>query len=83
MALITCPDCSKQISDSASACIHCGRPMHTQRDDILFEIESTRREIDRLDEFYGRTDNYDAMQNAWSNIEKLRARLKELNGRLK
>lgn len=27
MALINCSDCGKEISDSAAACIHCGRPM--------------------------------------------------------
>src|SRR6266704_3838043 len=26
MALITCPDCGKQISDKAPACPKCGRP---------------------------------------------------------
>lgn len=26
MAIITCPDCSKEISDSAPACPNCGRP---------------------------------------------------------
>lgn len=26
MALITCPDCDKQVSASAPACPHCGRP---------------------------------------------------------
>ena len=31
MALIECPDCGKNISDSAPACIGCGRPM-TQGD---------------------------------------------------
>jgi hypothetical protein len=29
MALITCPDCQKQISDSAENCPGCGRPMST------------------------------------------------------
>jgi len=24
MALITCPECGKDVSDSAAACIHCG-----------------------------------------------------------
>lgn len=28
MALITCPDCGKPVSDQAGSCIHCGRPMH-------------------------------------------------------
>lgn len=27
MALIKCPDCGKEVSDAASACIHCGRPI--------------------------------------------------------
>lgn len=27
MALITCPDCGKQLSDQAPACPNCGRPM--------------------------------------------------------
>ena len=27
MGLIVCPDCSNQVSDSASACPKCGRPM--------------------------------------------------------
>lgn len=28
MALIECPDCGKNISDMATSCIHCGRPMN-------------------------------------------------------
>ena len=27
MALITCPECGKQISDKADKCIHCGFPL--------------------------------------------------------
>lgn len=27
MALMTCPDCNRQISSSAPACPNCGRPM--------------------------------------------------------
>ena len=27
MALIICPECSNEISDKASACVHCGCPM--------------------------------------------------------
>lgn len=27
MALITCPDCQKQVSDQAPACPNCGRPI--------------------------------------------------------
>jgi len=28
VSLITCPDCSQSVSDLASACIHCGRPLN-------------------------------------------------------
>lgn len=27
MALVVCHDCQKQISDTASVCVNCGRPM--------------------------------------------------------
>ena len=27
MALIKCPECGKEVSDKASACIHCGYPL--------------------------------------------------------
>ena len=27
MALIKCPECGKEISDKAPACIHCGFPL--------------------------------------------------------
>ena len=27
MPLINCPDCSQQVSDQASTCLHCGRPI--------------------------------------------------------
>lgn len=26
MGLVKCPDCGKEVSDKAPACIHCGRP---------------------------------------------------------
>ncbi|HPQ69085.1 MAG TPA: zinc ribbon domain-containing protein [bacterium] len=31
MALITCPDCGKEISDAAPACPHCGRPKNIEQ----------------------------------------------------
>ena len=29
MALIKCPECGKEISDKANACVHCGYPLDT------------------------------------------------------
>lgn len=30
MPLVSCPDCNKEISDSAENCPNCGKPMSTQ-----------------------------------------------------
>lgn len=39
MALITCSECGKQISDRASVCIHCGCPIEdTNKDNKLYKI---------------------------------------------
>lgn len=34
MSLIKCPECGKEISDKASACIHCGYPLGSNTSDI-------------------------------------------------
>lgn len=31
MPLVPCPDCGREISDTAPACVHCGRPMAPAR----------------------------------------------------
>ncbi|EOR06783.1 zinc ribbon domain-containing protein [Acinetobacter genomosp. 15BJ] len=31
MALISCPECSRQVSTQANSCPHCGYPLQTQR----------------------------------------------------
>lgn len=38
MALITCPDCGKQVSDMAPACPNCGRPLKTPQQDRKVRI---------------------------------------------
>lgn len=35
MALINCPECSKEISDKATACPHCGCPINNQKSMLL------------------------------------------------
>lgn len=37
MALIKCPECGKEISDQAKACIHCGYPLETNIDESVLE----------------------------------------------
>lgn len=38
MALIKCPECGKEISDKASACIHCGYPLQKLPESIESNI---------------------------------------------
>ena len=33
MALIHCPECGKEVSDQAPACIHCGYPLAKAREE--------------------------------------------------
>ena len=40
MALVTCPDCGKQISDAAAVCIGCGRPMRGDRAPVVHEVSA-------------------------------------------
>jgi len=43
MALVRCPDCSKDISDAAANCIHCGRPLKTAHPPVqTVELTSKR-----------------------------------------
>lgn len=44
MALTKCPDCSKDISDSAPSCINCGRPMAQPNCSERISIKTTKRQ---------------------------------------
>ena len=43
MALIKCPDCGKEVSDKAKACIHCGCPLEEAKYLELFSVTLTKR----------------------------------------
>lgn len=67
MALITCPECGKQISDKAEHCIGCGYPLKylmIQKEEVCEDQADTRTELEKLvDEIYSRNDNmYVAMK---------------------
>lgn len=58
MALISCPECKKQISNMAKACPHCGFPLLNEQgnkitiknntgENIMFETSSNRWRIER------------------------------------
>ncbi len=43
MALTKCPDCTAEVSDAATACIHCGRPLRSGGGPTAHEAASTTR----------------------------------------
>ena len=71
MALIKCEDCGKEISDKASACIHCGCPVeNTKEDDYLDEEEldedeeyETSEDDEELDE-----EEYEEEYESWYDL---------------
>lgn len=50
MALITCPECGKQISDKAPACIHCGCPIQPQQTAYRTETPPTPEKVIQNDQ---------------------------------
>ena len=52
MALIRCPECGKEISDRASACIHCGFPLDNLETQLPSETlnEATANEAQKAEE---------------------------------
>lgn len=49
MAMIKCPECGKEISDKAKACIHCGYPLDVLGDDIVVDAMTDAKPISRCD----------------------------------
>ena len=53
MALIKCPECGKEVSDKAPACIHCGFPLEKspQKVDVLTQtrtIEKATQQVENI-----------------------------------
>ncbi len=40
MALINCPECGREMSDAATACPHCGMPLHAAKPPALEEVNT-------------------------------------------
>ena len=60
MVLINCPECAKEISDKASACIGCGYPISADKQsDVYIMVDNTLKEINKI-----KISNPD-----WENVE--------------
>ena len=91
MALTTCPECKKQISDSAISCVHCGKPLRKTRMEILADIKRVEEDREywnqRIYEI-GMSDypsQYDSetLQMAHKNMAEDRDELRELYASLR
>lgn len=49
MALIKCPECGKEISDKAPACIHCGYPLDSDTEALSNTNKMSEKEIDEAE----------------------------------
>jgi hypothetical protein len=59
MALISCPECGRQVSDQAPTCVHCGYPLQTKREgpgtrweyqDVVIPIDLRFKSLEDPDE---------------------------------
>lgn len=64
MALIKCPECGENISDSVDSCIHCGFKMKKE----VLEDDENITEKGEMDEM--RSENMEQVVNVKSNIKK-------------
>ena len=63
MALISCPECGKEISNQSDKCVHCGYPLHTnnieQNNTVAEKIEVKNN---TTSPFFSNKDKADKMQ---------------------
>lgn len=70
MALIVCPECGKEISDKAEACIHCGYPMKKIKEEKVCS-EEFKEPISICKQCYKKISTQDTIcQHCGSKIEK-------------
>lgn len=65
MALITCPECGREISDQAKACIHCGYPLeHAKEDRFALVLLDAGGDLDKTAEALQGIPGYEAWEKA-------------------
>lgn len=48
MALIKCPECSKEVSDKAKTCPHCGYPLTNNKKTNTVLVNGTKYDISNI-----------------------------------
>lgn len=69
MALIKCPECGKEISDKAIACIHCGCPINNEKYKIiLLGYNTDTSAMAALNTVLGLNLDYENVMNILNNL---------------
>ena len=68
--LIKCPECGKDVSNKANACIHCGYPLQTiKKEESSSELPDIERQILNIDsKFNSFVDNPDMYKKDLNNL---------------
>lgn len=80
MALIICPECGRQISDQAPACIHCGYPLSKKSKNALCSIDGKTFDFSEMLEIYhnqGRIQSVRRFNEIMAEIENTLGRDKD------
>lgn len=79
MALIKCPECGKEVSDRAAACIHCGFPLHEKVVEESSEIQMIKNTISEYIENPAKYANIDALNKSIAPTVRM-AKVKQIAG---
>lgn len=69
MALIKCPECGREISDKAAACIHCGFPLTEAKVDKPLSPHTLKKIVVTNPDGYGLRILYQAIVNLVKNVK--------------
>lgn len=57
--LIKCPECGKEVSDKAPACIHCGFPLNDIHKENTCLVDGTEYDMTELKNYYAKLTDYE------------------------
>ena len=57
--LIKCPECGKDVSDKAPACIHCGFPLNDIHKENTCLVDGAEYDMTELKNYYAKLTDYE------------------------